>query len=256
MKNFKCTLILFSFIVLPFFTVANATAQRTKQIDPTDFVTQFGLKNEWTDKQGGGYKNRLVPRYEYAASGSLAFRFELPVVANNVYQIGHDTDFGVGDLSTQIRWRFKKGKGFKLISGLGLTWDTASETVLGGGKKVVKPFLFASIRLSQYKLMLFPYLQYDYSVDEDDGSSDTKLLFFSPIVFKMLPNRYYTMIFPTFYLNKGLNDKVGMKLEIEGGKFVSKKTMAYVTPGFGVYSEVLPQVYNWRLIVGFRHFFK
>ena len=40
----------------------------------------------------------------------------------------------------------------------------------------------------------------------------------------------YSMIFPTFYLNKGLNDKVGMKLEIEGGKFVSKKTMAYVVP--------------------------
>ena len=58
---------------------------------------------------GGGYKNRLVPRYEYAASGSLAFRFELPVVANNVYQIGHDTDFGVGDLSTQIRWRLSSG---------------------------------------------------------------------------------------------------------------------------------------------------
>ena len=72
----------------------------------------------------------------------------------------------------------------------------------------------------------------------------------------MLPNRYYTMIFPTFYLNKAINDKVGMKLEIEGGRFVSKKTMAYVTPGFGVYSEVLPQVYNWRLIVGLRHFFK
>ena len=91
-------------------TLANASAQKTKQIDPTDFVTQFGLKNEWTDKQGGGYKNRLVPRYEYAASGSLAFDLNcllLPIL----HQIGHDTDFGVGT-STQIRWRFKKGKGF------------------------------------------------------------------------------------------------------------------------------------------------
>ena len=116
-------------------------AQKAKQIDPTDFVTQFGLKNEWTDKQGGGYKNRFIPRFEYAASGSLAFRFELPVVANNIHKVGYDTDFGVGDLSTQFRWRVKKGQGFKLITGLGVTWDTASEPILGGRKKLISPFV-------------------------------------------------------------------------------------------------------------------
>ncbi len=256
MKTYDFRTIVFLFILFSLVLAQKSYGQKTKQIDPSDFVTQFGIKNEWTDKQGGGYKNRLIPRFEYAFSRDLAFRFELPVVANNIHTVGYDTDFGAGDLSTQIRWRVKKSQGFKLITGLGVTWDTASEDILGGGKQVLKPFVFASIRLKQYKVMMFPYVQYEHSVKKNTGDEDTRLFIFSPIVFKMLPNKYYTMVFPTVFLNQSMNDKVGAKIEIEGGKFVGKSTMAYITPGFGVHSEVLPQIYNWRLIVGFRHFFK
>ena len=139
---------------------------------------------------------------------------------------------------------------------MGLTLDTASEEVLGSLKTVVKPFIFASIRLPELKILLFPYFQYEYSIENNGASSDSRLAIFSPIVFKILPNKYYTMVFPTFYFNNALNDKGGFKLEIEGGKFVKRNTMAYITPGLGIYGDDLPQVYNWRLMAGFRHFFK
>ena len=52
-----------------------------------------------------------------------------------------------------------------------------------------------------------------------------------------------------------IEDKVGLTLEAEAGKFVDRRTALWLRPGIGLHGDDLPQVYNWNLQVGVRHTF-
>ena len=254
-KNF--TSIVFGLV----FLIASSTGlsqskNSQRKVDPSDFVTRFELKNQYIDKQGGGYKNLFVPRFEYAVSQYHALRVEIPLVTQQPFAAGRDVDFGIGDLSLKSSWRVHKGKGIKVVSGLGITLDTAAEYVLGSGKDVLKPFIFASIRMSQLGAIFIPYLQHNVSVSGKEDSSDVSNTFFKPMVFKILSGRKYIFLEPTVYVNHEISDKVGVTFQGEIGKLMGKPTMVYIKPGFGLHGTDVPQVSNWSFTIGMRHFFR
>ena len=51
-----------------------------ERIDPSDFFTQFEVRNEYRSQQSGAEINLLRPRFDYALSSSFQTRVEVPFI--------------------------------------------------------------------------------------------------------------------------------------------------------------------------------
>ena len=223
---------------------------------PTDFRSRIEIRNEYQDLQGDGYRNAVVPRFEYAVSPSVALRLETPYVTYDSGGPGSDRVSGQGDLVTRAAWRAMQRDNFALIVGSEASFDTADNEKLGYGKTVVSPFMYAAINLPAHDAVFFPNIQQYSSVGGSSGRRDVNFTTLKPNLLTRWPNRTYTFLEPQFTLDWERNAKVGLTVELEYGKLLSNNIAAWVRPGIGVINKYeLPQVYNWNMEVGMRYIF-
>ncbi|HWQ38520.1 MAG TPA: hypothetical protein VNM24_07890 [Burkholderiales bacterium] len=232
----------------PASTAAEATIRR-----PTDFRSRAELRHEYQDLQNGGHRNLLIPRFEYAASSSLAFRIETPYVWYEAP--GADRVAGHGDLLLRGAWRATQRDGFALILVTEVTFDTASDDRLGQGQTVISPLVYAAIDVPEIESVFFPNFQHYFSAGGDGTHPDVSQTVLKPNLLTRWPKRFYTFLEPAFLIDHERNSKVGLTVELEVGKLVSRHVAVWGRPGVGVIKNDLPQIYNWNIEIGARYIF-
>ena len=232
-------------------SAAEATLKR-----PTDFRSRIEIRNEYQDLKGDGYRNIVVSRFEYAVSSSVALRLETPYVTYDPGGSGGERVSGQGDLLTRAAWRAIQRNGFSLIMATDVIFDTADDERLGFGKTIVAPQLYAAIDLPRYNSVFFPNIQHYFSVAGNARRGDVSFTTLKPNLLTRWPNGIYTFLEPQFTVDWERDAKVGLTVELELGKLLSKNIAAWVRPGVGVINKYeLPQVYEWNLEVGIRYIF-
>ena len=232
-------------------SAAEATLKR-----PTDFRSRIEIRSEYQALQGDGYRNIVVPRFEYAVSPSLALRLETPYVSYDPGGPGAERVSGQGDLLTRAAWRAIQRNGFALVMATDVIFDTADDERLGFGKTIIAPHMYAAIDLPGYNSVFFPNIQHYFSVAGNAHRRDVSFTTLKPNFLTRWPNRIYTFLEPQFTIDWERNAKVGLTVELELGKLLSKNIAAWVRPGIGVINRnELAQVYEWNLEVGMRYIF-
>jgi len=232
-------------------TAAEALLRR-----PTDFRSRAELRNEYQDLEGDGYRNLIVPRFEYAVTPAVALRIETPYIVYDPGTPGADRSSGFGDLLVRGAWRATQRDGFALILATDVIFDTAEDDRFGQGKTILAPHVYAAIDLPKLESVFFPNVQHYFSVAGDENRPDVSFTTLKPNLLTRWPNGVYTFLEPQFTIDWERNAKVGLTIELEVGKLLSKNMAAWVRPGIGVINRnELPQVYNWNLEVGVRYIF-
>jgi hypothetical protein len=134
-----------------------------------------------------------------------------------------------------------------------LALDTASDDRLGTGKYVFQPTLYASIDAPQYKSVVFPFVQQFWSIAGDDDRDDINTTLLRVGLLSRWPNRIYTFVEPSLYVDWERDADTGFTLEVEIGRLMTRDLAIWARPGVGVYGD-LPGIYDWNFEVGFRYF--
>lgn len=222
---------------------------------PTDFRSRAEVRNEYQDLEGDGYRNLVIPRFEYAVKPSFALRLETPYVTYDPGG-GGERISGQGDLVARAAWRAIQRDGFALIVATDLIFDTADDQQLGFGKNIVAPHMYAAIDLPKYDSVFFPNIQHYFSVAGDDSRGDVNFTTLKPNLLTRWPNKVYTFLEPQFAIDWERDAKTGLTIELEVGKILSKNIAAWVRPGIGALNkDELPFVYEWNFEVGMRYIF-
>jgi len=232
-------------------SAAEATLKR-----PTDFRSRVELRNEYQDLEGDGYRNLVIPRFEYAVKPSLALRLETPYVVYDPGGSGAERVSGQGDLLARIAWRALQRDRFALIVGTEAIFDTADDEMLGFGKQILAPFAYAAIDLPERDSVFFPNFQHYFSVAGDDDRSDVSYSTIKPNLLTRWPQGIYTFLEPQFTIDWERDAKTGLTVELEVGKILQRNLAAWARPGIGVINRSeLPFVYEWNFEVGARYIF-
>jgi hypothetical protein len=187
-------------------------------------------------------------------SPSIALRLETPYV--NYAPGDGGSVSGQGDVLARGAWRIVQRSGFAMIFATDVIFDTADNAKLGYGKTVVAPHLYAAIDIPKHDSVFFPNIQHYQSIAGSDSRADVNFTTLKPNLLTRWPNQVYTFLEPQFTVDWEHNDKVGLTVELEVGKILSKNVAAWIRPGVGVINKnVMPQVYNWNLELGARHVF-
>jgi hypothetical protein len=222
---------------------------------PTDFRTRFEVRGEHQDLENGGYRDLVVPRFEYAVSPRLAFRVETPYVFYDPDTPGGDRVSGHGDLLLRGAWRATQREGFALFFVTEVTLDTAADDRLGAGTTVVAPLVYAAIDLPRHDSVFFPNAQHYVSVGGDDSRPDVNYTVLKSNLLTRWPDKVYTFLEPALFIDWERNSKAGLAVELEVGKIVSRNVAIWGRPGVGVIQNDLPQIYDWNMEVGMRYIF-
>jgi hypothetical protein len=226
----------------------------TKRLDPTDFKSRFETRLEYQSLQDDrGSRTLLVPRYEHAFSKTLGARIELPYVWVDPDQPGVSGEHGIGDMVLRLNYRATRGAGYAVVLAPELALDTASDDRLGTGKYVFQPTLYASIDAPQYKSVVFPFVQQFWSIAGDDDRDDINTTLLRVGLLSRWPNRFYTFVEPSLYIDWERDADTGFTLEVEIGRLMTRNLAIWARPGVGVYGD-LPVIYDWNFEVGFRYF--
>jgi hypothetical protein len=245
-------LALLSCPVLP--AAADSTGTGTRP-EALEFRMRGELRDEYVDYQQGGGSNMVVPRLDYAVTPAFSMRLEAPVVTSGPELAGNSNQSGFGDLLLRASYRVSRGSGYALVVGAEAVLDTASKDALGYGKQVLAPLVYASIDVPRCRSVLFPFAQRFFTVGGDDSRPDVDYTLLKAAMLTRWPDRIYTVIEPQVVVDHERADRVGAMLEVEGGRFLDRRTTIFARPGIGVHGDNLPQVYNWNLKVGVRYTF-
>ena len=226
----------------------------TKRLDPTDFKSRFETRYEYQSLQNGGTRQLLVPRYEHAFSQALSLRLDLPYVVYDSPSPGVADEHGLGDVMLRPAWRALRGQSYGLVLAAEIYFDTASEPSLGTGKNVVAPLAFVSLDMPRWSSVVFPLVQQFVSVSGDADRQDVNTTLLRLGVLSRWPNRFYTFLEPSLYLDWERNEDAGFTLELEIGRLLNRQLAIWARPGVGVWGDDFPLVYNWNFEIGFRYF--
>jgi hypothetical protein len=235
-------------------TPAPAAESVTKRLDPTDFKTRVETRLEYQSVEGGGSRTFLVPRFEYAFSKQVAVRIDVPYLWNDATPQGVPSQQGLSDVTLRLNYRALRGPGYAVVLGPEFVLDTAADPRLGTGKTLFSPVAFASIDMPAYKSVLFPFVQQTWSIAGDPDRNDINVTLLRLGVASRWPDRYYSFVEPSLYIDWERNGNTGFTLEVEVGRLVNNRLSLWARPGVGVWNNNLPQIYNWNFEVGFRYF--
>ena len=222
---------------------------------PVQFRTsRFEIRDEFRDLQGGGTVYMIVPRVDLTANPDLSFRIETPIVFTDAGTPNNDTKSGLGDLLFRGSYRVARGAGYAIVAGSELILNTATSDDLGTGKNVIAPLIFASIDLPQYHSVVFPFLQYYFTLGGDDARQDVNYASIKSPFLTRWPNLVYTIVEPQVIVDHERADKFGLTLDGEIGRFLNRDTAIWVRTGLGLVGDNLPEVYDWKFEIGVRFF--
>jgi hypothetical protein len=234
-------------------TPASPSESVTKRLDPTDFKTRVETRLEYQSLENGGSRTFLVPRFEYAFSKKFSARIDVPYFWNNA-DPSLPGDQGLSDITVRLNWRAARGEGYAVVVGPEFLLNTAEDPRLGLGKTVFQPVVFASIDVPQYKSVLFPFVQQFWSIAGDPDRNDINVTLLRLGLATRWPDRYYSFVEPSLYIDWERDAKTGFTLELEVGRLVTNRLSLWARPGVGVWNNELPQIYDWNFEVGFRYF--
>jgi hypothetical protein len=241
-------------------TAPPATAQAggqsdvVRRLDPTDFRSRIEWRSDFQSHQDGTGSELHLLRLEYAASKKLLLRLELPWTA--VDPAGSALrQFGRSDVGYRIMYRAVRTPEYALVLGTDGSFDTAARPGLGLGNATVSPFAFLALDAPSIKTTFFPVLQHFHTVNENDTGARVNLTNLRLFVLTRWPNRFYSGVENSLFIDHRRNDRVGFTLESEVGHFFTKHVAAWVRPGVGLLGDNLPVVYNWSFEVGARDLF-
>jgi hypothetical protein len=221
--------------------------------DPTDFHTRFGLRDEYQSLESDASRNVVVARFEYALSKAFALRVDVPYVSVDPNQPGTSQESGLGDITARAQWRVLRAPEYALVMAAEVALDTATEPLLGTGRYIFQPLVYAAVGLPKYKSTVFPYVQQFWAFGgTTDVQINTTLLRSGFLT--IWPKRIYTYAEPSLYIDWERNARTGATLEIELGRFVTRRLGLYVRPGVGLWGDI-PPVYDWNFEVGLHYFF-
>jgi hypothetical protein len=233
--------------------VQSATEAALKR--PTDFRSRIEVRNEYQNLQGDGYRNILQPRLDYAVKSSFALRLEMPYVTYDPGGGARQIN-GQGDLLARAVLRAVQKDGFALFVASDVIFDTADDDRLGYGKTVLAPHMFAAIDIPKYDSVFFPNIQHYFSVGGSSLRRDVNFTTLRPNLLTRWPKKMYTFLEPQFTIDWENSDKVGLTVELEVGKILSKNVATWARPGVGVINRnEMPQVYEWNIELGMRYIF-
>jgi hypothetical protein len=238
---------------LPAFAAEPAPSARAASREPTDFSVRGELRNEYVDLQDGGGENMIVPRVDYAYSPAVSFRVEAPLVTSGPDLAGGNNQSGFGDLLLRGSYRAWEAPGYAAVVGAELILDTASHASIGDGKDVLAPLAFASVNLPRHDSVVFPLIQYYFTLGGDDSRPDVHYTSIKSALLTRWSKGYYTIVEPQLVIDHERADKLGLTLEGELGRFLNRRLALWGRPGIGLYGDDLPAVYNWNLQVGVRY---
>jgi hypothetical protein len=238
----------------PAATQPAAAESVTKRLDPTDFKTRFETRLEYQSLQNGGSKTLLVPRYERAFSKMLGARIEVPYVWDDPDGPGVTGEHGIGDIVLRLNYRAARGEGYAVVFAPELALDTASDDRLGTGKYVFQPAAYASFDAPRYKSVVFPFVQQFWSIGGDDSRGDINTTLLRIGLLSRWPNRFYSFVEPSLYIDWERDAHTGFTLELEVGRLLNRNLAIWARPGVGLAGDNLPGIYNWNFEVGFRYF--
>ena len=219
-------------------------------------TSRFEIRDEYLDLQGGATVFMIVPRLDVLASPDLSFRIETPMVSTHAGAPNNDTESGLGDILLRGSYRVARGAGYAIVAGSELILNTATSEDLGTGKNLIAPLIFASINLPQYNSVVFPFLEYYFTLGGDASRQDVNYASIKSAFLTYWPNLVYTIVEPQVIVDHERANKVGLTLDGEIGRFLDRDTAIWVRTGFGLVGEDLPQVYDWKFEVGVRFFLK
>jgi hypothetical protein len=250
------TFALFSFVFFSATGWAQSTGADPGQVQgkTAGFADRFEVRDEYRQMQSGGSLNFIVPRFDFVMTEDLGLRVELPVATSNPDAPGSERESGFGDLLARGSFRVARGAGWSVVAGAELTLDTASKDSLGEGKIIIAPLVFASMDLPRYASVFFPTLQYFSSLGGNDARPDVNYTSLKPILLTRWRDGVYTIVEPNIIIDHERSDRVGLTLEAEAGRFLNRNLAVWARPGFGLYGDNLPTVYNWNFQFGVRYF--
>ena len=262
----KKRLISFLMVALPGLVPATSAYSQSKEtqepeqnissaVNPDKAKPRFFIRDEFRERKDDTQINILEALYDLPLSDNLELRTQVPYVTNNPL-VGQTTR-GLGVITNLLSYKYKGGGGKSYFIGLEARWNTAAEPTLGAGNTLLAPTWYASISVPKYNTILFPLAQVFISVDHDPGRQEINYTALKPRWLTKLENRYYTFVEPVIYVDHENNNKTTGVLEIELGRFVNSRTMAFVRPGAGLWGDTDSAfLYEWNFEIGYRYFFK
>ncbi|UCD67915.1 MAG: hypothetical protein JSW48_14085 [Betaproteobacteria bacterium] len=227
----------------------------SETVSPARAKARFFIRNEFRQREDGAHINITEPLYDLPLTDKLVLRTQVPYVINN--RPDEPSINGLGDITTNLYYRYFRGGGKSYFIALETRWNTAANRRTGAGNTLVAPTWFASINLPEYDTILFPMVQTFVSVDSDEGREEINYTVLKGRFLTKLENRYYTFVEPLIYFDhEDDNDTTGT-LEVEVGRFVNAQTMLYARPGVGLWGNTgSPLLFEWNFELGYRYFFK
>ena len=152
---------------------------------PTNFNSRVRLRTGYLDLSGGA---RLVPTSlagTWAPLPSVALRLRLPVNYADPGK-GESGEFGIGDLSTRVLWRFLDTTRVSAFAGVEFAFPTASDPLVGTEKYSVVPTAALYVPVFD-KVSFIPVYQQLISFAGEDDRADLNIVRFRPLVLAQWP---------------------------------------------------------------------
>ena len=203
---------------------------------PTDFHSRVRLRTGYLDLPAGV---RLVPTSlagTWAPLPSVALRLRLPVNYADPGNSGGSGEFGIGDVSTRVLWRFLDTTRVSAFAGVEFAFPTASDPLLGTQKYSVVPAAALYIPVLD-RVSFIPIYQQLISFAGAGDRADINIVRFRPVVLAQWPRGWWTMLDPGFLwdLEDDLDTKDTMTLGLEVGKLLTKRLAVTGKPSIQVY---------------------
>jgi len=192
--------------------------------DPTDFHSQVRLRTGYLDLSGGRWFVPSSLASTWAPVSSVALRLRLPVNYANPGNSGGSGQFGLGDLSTRVLWRFFDTTHVSAFAGVEFAFPTASDPLLGTEKYSVIPTAALYIPIFD-KVSFIPIYQQLISFAGKDDRADLDIVRFRPMILAQWPRGWWTLLDPGFLwdLEDDLESKDTMTVGLEVGKALTPR---------------------------------
>ena len=169
----------------------------------------------------GVFRNKPLP----GAKTGIILRFEAPLARTDT---GSDSAVGLGDLYAQFLVVPYATRTFAWVIGSGFVLDTATDSLLGGGKWMVAPLVAPLWRLPRGLFLV--KLQNFSSFAGDAQRADVNFLLVTPTLLYALDRNWWVLVDTETKSNWKADGRTGVKSGFQVGRRVTSGMALWVKP--------------------------
>jgi len=113
-----------------------------------------------------------------------------------------------------------------LVLATDVIFDTAEDDQFGQGKTILASQVYAAINLPKVDPEFFPNVQHYFADAGDENRPDVSFTTLKPNLLTRWPDGMYTFLELQFTIDRERDAKVGLTVELELGKLLSKNAAA------------------------------